>query len=92
MRIGVAALLVVVTLVAAACNGGAAESSPTSVGDLGARLLADSQALVEPGRPGHDWSQCASWRAAADHAPGRQATHAGRSTSVRWLLYQSIRL
>ena len=30
MRIGVAALLVVVTFVAAACNGGAAESSPTS--------------------------------------------------------------
>ena len=30
MRIGLAALLVVVTLVAAACNGGAAKSSPTS--------------------------------------------------------------
>ena len=30
MRIGLAALLVVATLLAAACNGGAAESSPTS--------------------------------------------------------------
>ena len=57
MRIGVTGLLVVVTLVAAACGGGAAEH-PSTPSRPRCPFLADSQACVSPTSPATTGPTC----------------------------------